>query len=266
MNPFLPALIALVLPVSPQGLPDLFKENRTAWDASLDQGQGGTVRKAAEALLQQEGPTVNPADYNAMYALVGLQDLAAKACVVEGAWEDAVQHLSEAAKLAADNETASEATFASLVAQHQAKLKEWRDTTAAQEKRLRAPEFQGTLTDEQKRKREQIQGFLDERRKAIAQSERSLKEIDGLLAQLKQAKTSNETNLAEWKGFLAKERADIGRLGTVTAYVAEKLEQVKANDARPRAERLAYGRRLLRLDPSNPDCRRFVDELLGEPR
>jgi len=48
--------------------------------------------------------------------------------------------------------------------------------------------------------------------------------------------------------------------------VAEKLEQVKVDDARPRPERLAYARRLLRLDPSNPDCQRFVDALMGKGR
>ena len=57
--------------------------------------------------------------------------------------------------------------------------------------------------------------------------------------------------------------ADIARLGTVTAYVAEKLEQVKADDARPLTERLAYGRRLQRLDPTSILCQRFVDGLEG---
>ena len=45
--------------------------------------------------------------------------------------------------------------------------------------------------------------------------------------------------------------------------MADKLLQVKADEARPRNERIAYGRRLLRLDPANKDCRRFVDGLLG---
>ena len=45
--------------------------------------------------------------------------------------------------------------------------------------------------------------------------------------------------------------------------MADKLFQVKADEARPRNERIAYGRRLMRLDPANKDCRRFVDSLLG---
>jgi len=201
-----------------------------------------------------------------MHAMVGVMDLAARACVVEGAWEDAVQHLERAAQAAADNDSTAEGTFGKLVIQHQDKLKEWREATGVQEKRLKALELQGALTLEQKRLKEQIQGFLDEHRKAIAQSETSLKEIDGLLALLRQEKDANAASLADWQGFLAKEKADIGRLGTVTAYVAEKLDQVKADDARPRFERLAYGRRLLRLDPSNPDCQRYVDMLMGKAR
>lgn len=50
----------------------------------------------------------------------------------------------------------------------------------------------------------------------------------------------------------------------MAAYVTEKLDQVKADDARPRPERLAYGRRLMRLDPANLECQRFVDGLMGK--
>jgi hypothetical protein len=46
--------------------------------------------------------------------------------------------------------------------------------------------------------------------------------------------------------------------------VAEKLEQVKADDARPRPERLAYARRLQKLDPANKDVTRLVNGLLGK--
>ena len=266
MHPLLPALLALALPVAAQGLPDRFKENRGVWEQSLNQGLGTPVRKATEALLLQDGVTVNPADYNAMHAMVGVMDLAARACVVEGAWEDAVEHLGKAARTADTNDSTAEATFAKLVAEHQAKLKTWREATATQEQRLQTLERQGTLTLEQKRLQAQIQGFLDEHRNAIAQSETSLKEIDGLLAALRREKEVHATALADWQAFLAKERSDISRLGTVTAYVAEKLEQVKVDDARPRPERLAYARRLLRLDPSNPDCQRFVDALMGKGR
>lgn len=266
MNPFLPALLALALPASVQGLPDLFKADRGPWEASLDQGLGTPVRKAAETLLQQEEVAVNPADYNAMHALVGVLDLAARACVVEGSWEDAVQHLQRAAKVATDNDAVAEGTFAKLAAEHQEKLALWRQATAAQEKRLQAMEREGTLTVEEKRLQEQVRSFLDEHRRAIAQSEQSLKEIDAVLTLLRQEKEANAASLADWQGFLARERADTARLGTVTAYVAEKLEQVKADDARPRVERLAYGRRLLRLDPSNAECQRFVDALTGGAR
>ena len=262
MNPFLPALLSLVIPVAAQGLPDRFKDNRVAWEESLDQGVGDPVRKATEDLLRQEGGAVNPSDYNAMHAMVAVLNLAARACVVEGAWEDAIIYLERASQTAQDNATMAESTFAKLITQHQDKLKEWRDACAQQEKVLQGMD-QGSLTLEQKRLRGQIQNFLDEHRKAIAQSEKSLKEIDALLALLQKEKETYAASLAEWQGFLAKERSDITRLGSVTAYVAEKFEQVKADDARPRTERLAYGRRLLRLDANN-QIQRFVDGLEGK--
>ena len=262
MNPFLPALLTLVIPAMAQGLPDRFKENRVAWEESLDQGAGDPVRRATEDLLRQEGSAVNPSDYNAMHAMVAVMNLAARACVVEGTWEDAVLYLERASQTAQDNATMAEATFAKLVTQHQDKLKEWREACDQQEKVLQGLD-QGSLTLEQKRLKGQIQNFLDEHHKAIAQSEKSLKEIDSLLTLLRKERDTYAASLAEWQGFLAKERADITRLGSVTAYVAEKFEQVKADDARPRTERLAYGRRLLRLDP-NAQVQRFVDGLEGK--
>jgi tetratricopeptide (TPR) repeat protein len=264
MNRFLPILLSLAIPAVAQGLPDRFKEHRAAWEESLDKGMGAPVRKATEELLQQEGVAVNPSDYNAMHAMVAVRNLAARACVVEGAWEDAIAHLEKASQTASDNVATAQGTFAKLVTQHQDKLKEWREETAQQEKRLQALDAQAGLSADQIKLKAQIHSFLDEHHKAIAQSEKSLKEIDALLTLLKKEQETYAASLTEWQGFLAKERADIARLGTVTAYVTEKLEQVKADDARPRPERLAYGRRLLRLDPSNLECQRFVDGLEGK--
>lgn len=263
MKSLLPALLALALPMAGQGLPDRFKENHAAWEESLDKGQGVAVRRATEDLLQQESGAVNPSDYNAMHALVAVQNLAARACVLEGAWEDAVLHLDKASQAAADNFANAEGTFAKLVTQHQEKLKQWRDESAQQEKRLQSLDAQVGLTSEQIKLRGQIKSYLDEHGKAIAQSEKSLREIDALLALLRKEQETYAAAATEWKAFVAKERAEITRLGTPTAYVAEKFEQVKADDARPRTERLAYGRRLLRLDPNNRDCQRFVDGLEG---
>ena len=264
MNPFLPAFLALAIPVAAQGLPDHFKEKRASWEESLAKGAGTPVRKATETLLQEEGGAVNPSDYNAMHALVAVMNLAARACVMEGAWEDAVGYLQKASQTASDNAATAEGTIAKLVSQHQEKLDQWGEESAQQEKRLQALEALGTRTTEQTLLRGQIQSFLDEHRKAIAQSQRSLKEIDGLLTLLRQEKATYAGSLAEWQGFLAKEREEIGRFPSASAYVAEKLEQVKADDARPRSERLAYGRRLMRLDPANQECQRFVDGLMGK--
>ena len=264
MNPLLPVLLTLALPLSAQALPDRFKENRPAWEESLDRGNSAPVRKATEALLQTEGVAVNPSDYNAMHAMVAVMNLAARACVLEGAWEDAVTHLQKAAQAAADNETAAGATFGKLVKQHQEKLAEWREETRKQEQRLKVLDAQNGLTFEQIKLKTQIHSFLDEYRNAIAQSERSLGEIESLLALLKKEREVYTASLTEWQGFLAKEKADLARTGSAAAYVVEKLDQLKADDARPRTERLAYGRRLQHLDPANTDVTHFLNGLTGK--
>ncbi|BDU74551.1 hypothetical protein [Mesoterricola silvestris] len=260
----LPSLFALSLPLLGQNLPEKFRDNRAAWEENLAKGVSAPVRKATEAVLAQDGPAVNPSDYNAMHAMVAVMSLAARSCVLEGAWEDAVGHLQKAARTAADNVTAAEGTFGRIRQQHEENLKTWRGEAAKLDQRLADLDNLGGLTSDQIKTRTQIRAQLDEFRNAIASSERSLKEIDSLAGQLRKEQEVYAASLAEWQGFLAKEKADIARKGSVQAYVAEKLDQVKGDDANPMPERLAYARRLQHLDPESGDCRRLVNGLMGK--
>jgi len=254
---------ALVVPLAAQTLSDRLKENYKAWDVALERGDSASVRRATEGLLQREALGVGTSDYNEMRALVAVQDYSARACVLEGAWEDAIAHLQKAAASSTENLAATEATFSRIRKEHETKLAEWRETLAKQEQRLKALEAQPGLTEEHMKLRTQLRGFLDEHRSAITHSEWSLKEIDGLLAQLRKEKETYVASLANWQDFLTREKQEIAQAGATPKYVVEKLEQVKVDDARPRADRLAYGRRLLRLDPENGDCKRFVNGLMG---
>ncbi len=263
MVPALLLVPALVAPAGAQSLADRLKEGHKAWDVALERGDAASVRRSTEGLLQREALGVGTSDYNEMRALVAVQDYAARACVQEGAWEDAIAHLQKAATSAAENLIATEGTFSRIRKDHEVKLVEWRGTIAKQEQRLKDLEAQSGLTEEHMKLRAQIRGFLDEHRSAIAHSEWSLKEIDGLLAQLRKEKETYAASLAGWQDFLTREKQEIAQAGGSPKFVAEKLEQVKADDARPRYDRLAYGRRLLRLDPENAECKRFVNGLLG---
>lgn len=260
----LPALVVLAVPGSAQSLPDLLKNNQAAWEDSLAKGVAVPVRKAAEALLAREGTQVSPSDYIGMYALVGVQGLAARACVIDGAWEDAVVYLQKATQTAADNSIAFEGTFAKIRQQHQESLAGWRPTVTKLEQRLKDLDAQVGLTSDQIKTRTQIRAQLDELHNAIDHGESSLKEIANLTGQLKQEQETYAASLARWQDFLAKEKADLTRAGSVAAYVGEKVEQVKGDDAKPLAERLTYARRLLRLDPASPDCQRLGNALSGK--
>lgn len=254
---------ALVAPVGAQTLADRLKEGHKAWDLALERGDSASVRRSSEGLLQREALTVGTTDYNEMRALVAIQDYAARACAQEGAWEDAIVHLQKAATAATENFAVTEGTFARIRKDHEAKLTEWRETIIKQEKRLKDLESQAGLTEEHMKLRGQIRSFLDEYRSAVAHSEWSLKEIDGLLAQLRKEKETYAASLVGWQDFLTREKQEIVQAGGSPRFVAEKLEQVKADDARPKGDRLAYGRRLLRLDPENAECQRFVNGLIG---
>lgn len=272
----LPAVLALALaacasaahaqtapPASAASLSDRFRDGRNGWEQAIQRGDGAYVRRALEALAEREGPAANPSDYNEMHALVGIRNLLAQACVVEGAWEDAVEHLRKATHSAEENAANAGQVLGRIRQQHTDKLAEWKDAMAKQEQRLKELETQPGLTQAQMKSRDQIKAFLAEQRNAVAHSERALKSIDDVLAQLRAEKETYAKSLAEWQGFLVKEKVEASQAGSPAKYAAEKLEQVKADDARPRFDRISYGRRLLRLDPSNADVRRFVNGLLG---
>lgn len=253
----------LVQPLGAQTLSDRFKESYKVWEMTLERGDGAAVRKSTEALLQKEGQAVSRSDYNEMRALVAVLDMAARACVTDGAWEDAIASLQRASDTATENTANTGSTFSKIRKEHEEKLVDWKDAAAKTEAKLKELDTKPGLTQEMLKQRSTLKDFLDEHRNAIAHSEWSIREIDGLLDRLKKDQETDAKSLAAWQDFLAKEKQEIESAGTVQKYVADKLLQVKADEARPRNERIAYGRRLMHLDPANKDCRRFVDGLLG---
>lgn len=259
-------LLACAMSVSlgAQSLTDRFKEVRGPWELQMERGEAATVRKGVEALLGREGLTVNPSDYNDMHALVALRSLAARASVSEGSWEDAVTHFQKAQSAAEENLATAEPFLAKTRMEHELKLKEFRDAIAKQAPRLKELDEAPGLTQDQLKTRQQLKIFMDEQQAAIAHSERALKDIEAILLRLRQAKETTAKATADWQAFLAAEKAEVAEVGGMTRYVAEKFEQVKGDDARPRQDRLAYARRLQKLDPANKDVVRLVNGLLGK--
>lgn len=265
-RPFLAvaALLAVApLPVRAESLSERVMVARAQWESQLERGYSAEVRRAVEAMLQKDAPAANPSDFNDLHAVVALRNLAARACVLEGAWEDAVKYLQEAAALAGDNASNANGLLSKVRRQHEDRLAEWRQGIADQEKRMKDLETQPGLTTEQLKLKQQLRAFIEERQAAVAHSEKSMKTIDDILAQLKKDQVAYEQSAALWQGFIGKEKLEAAAAGSPQAYVAQKIEQVKADDARPRFERLAYGRRLMKLDPQNRDVQRFVNGLMG---
>ena len=254
----------LVSNLGAQSLTDRFKEVRGPWEMQLERGEAGTVRKGVEALLGREGLAVNPSDYNDMHALVALRGLAARACLAEGSWEAAVVHFQKAKLAAEENAATAEPFLARTRLEHEAKLKEYRDAMAKQAPRLKELDEAPGLKQDQIKLRQQLKLFMDEQQAAIAHSERAMTDIDAILGRLRQAKDTTARTAEAWEAFLTSEKAQISEAGGTVAYVAAKVEQVKADDTRPQQERLTYARRLERLDPANKDVSRLVNALLGK--
>ena len=255
---------ALATSLGAQSLTDRFKEVRGPWELQLERGEATTVRKGVEALLGREGLIVNPSDYNDMHALVALRGLAARACVSEGSWEDAIIHFQKAQSAAEENLTTAEPFLAKTRMEHELKLKECRDAMAKQAPRFKELEEAPGLTQDQMKLRQQLKIFMDEQQAAITHSERALKDIESILVRLRQAKETTTKTVSDWQAFQTTEKAEITEAGGTSQYVAGKVEQVKADDARPKQERLTYARRLQKLDPSNKDVTRLVNTLMGK--
>jgi tetratricopeptide (TPR) repeat protein len=255
---------ALATSLGAQSLTDRFKEVRGPWETQLERGEAAAVRKGVEALLGREGLTVNPSDYNDMHALVALRGLAARACVSEGSWEDAISHFQKAQSAAEENLATAEPLLSKTRMEHELKLKECRDAMAKQAPRYKELDEAPGLTQDQMKLRQQLKIFTDEQQAAITHSERALKDIENILVRLRQAKEVTTRTRGDWQAFLAAEKTEMTEAGGMAQYVAGKLEQVKADDARPRPERLTYARRLQKLDPSNKDVLRLVNGLLGK--
>ncbi len=254
----------LVSNLGAQSLTDRFKEVRGPWEMQLERGEAGTVRKGVEALLGREGMAVNPSDYNDMHALVALRGLAARACLAEGSWEAAVVHFQKAKLAAEENLATAEPFLAKTRLEHEARLKEFRETLAKQAPRMKELDEAPGLTQDQIKLRQQLKLSMDEQQAAIAHSERALADIDAILGRLRQAKDTTARTAEAWEAFLASEKAELAEAGGTAAYVAAKVEQVKADDTRPKQERLTYARRLEKLDPANKAVSRLVNALLGK--
>lgn len=251
------------LPLSAQRLPERYSEAARGWETLLEKGDATTVRRAAEALLARETPEANPADYNDQRALVALHDIAARAAVLEGAWEDAVALLGKAASMAKANVEQAEKTLGKVVQDHETHLAQTRAAAAQLETKLKESEQMDGMPKYAADARERAKLSLNQHKASIAHSEQALVEIRNVLTQLRNLQELYAKSHASWRTFLEQEQAELAKVGSSARYASEKLEQVKADDAKPKSERLSYGRRLLRHDPTNADCRRFVNGLLG---
>jgi len=246
-----------------QGLPAQWAKLNPSWETRLEAGDGQKVRQEAEALLANPAMAIRESSYNDLHAKVGVLCIAARGAVLEGDWQGAVSLLGQAVSAAKAGSATADVTLMGLRKQHEAKMAEWKELMVPQEEQLRWLQSQPGLRSEQIRQYSDIEAFLAEHRNAISHSEQSIKEMDNTLSLLKSEEETCSRSLEEWNWFLARERAEIQEIGSEQRYVAEKLAQVIGDAGRPRFERIAYTRRLQRLDPANAAAKEHLNLLLG---
>ncbi len=256
--------LALALPARAQVFADAFNGKRDGWEVKLKAGDAATVRQEIEGFLAIQGANASPTNYSDQHAIVGARGLEARACVASGDWEAALDNLQKAAATAASNLTATEATFAKLKADHDEKLTLWKGELGDAQAKLDQLNGAAGLTEDQMKLKGQLQTYVAEHQSSIQHSEDATKAMDGALATLRQEKADYDASAASWAGFLDKEKADIAAAGGASAYVSQKVEQVKGDTTKSPQERLAYAERLLRLDPTNPGAKRLEASLTGK--
>lgn len=262
----LPALIlALATPARAQVFADAFNGKRDGWEVRLKQGDAAAVRQEIEAFVTVQGANASPSNYGDQHAIVGARGMEARACVASGDWEAALSNLQKAAATAGGNLSATEVSFAKLRADHADKLTLWKGELADAQGKLDQMNAAAGLTEDQMKLKGQLQTFVAEHQSSIQHSEDALKAMDAALATLRQEKSDYEASAASWSAFLDKEKADIAAAGSASAYVSQKAAQVKGDETKSPAERLAYVERLLKLDPDNADARRLESSLQGKP-
>jgi len=250
-------------PLAAQGsLSSQWKNLSPSWEMSLETGDGQKVRQEAEALLRPD-LQISPSNYNELHAKVAILGIAARGAVLEGDWPGAVSLLLQASTTAQINHASASETLGDLCTQHEAKISEWKELVKPYEAQLLWLKSQPGLRSDQIRQYGEIETFLTEHNNAIANSEQAIRDITDILSLLRLEEETCARSLTEWNGFLAKERLEIQGLGSPQRYVTEKLAQVSGDANRSRFERIAYARRLLRLDPTNEQCQVFLNSLLG---
>lgn len=260
----IPALVATLQAQTPERQPLLserFRDAKPKWDQALEKGDGLSVRKDVEALLSREALAVSRTDYNEMRVVLALRDYAARASVLAGDWETAVEHLQQASILGRENHQLTEETFTRIRKEHEAKLSEWKLAIQKQEEALKTLEAQPGLSNAQMQYRSQLQAYLAEHRAAIAHSEWSLKEMEQLLVQLQKERDVYQNSHASWQQYLVKEKQEIAQAPNLQAYISAKLNQVKGGG--PLFDRIAHARRLQKLSPENKEVEKCVSQLTG---
>jgi hypothetical protein len=262
----LPALIlALAVPARAQVFADAFNGKRDGWESRLKRGDAAAVRQEIETFLTVQGANASPSNYGDQHAIVGARGLEARACVASGEWEAALANLQKASATAGENLSATEVSFAKLRADHAEKLTLWKGELGDAQAKLDQLNAAPGLTEDQMKLKGQLQTFVAEHQSSIQHSEDALKAMDGALVTLRQEKADYEASAAAWTAFIDKEKADITAAGSAMAYVSQKTEQVKADDAKSPEERLDYVERLLKLDPANAAALRLKSALQGKP-
>lgn len=257
--------LALALPARAQVFADAFNGKRDDWEVQLKAGNAAKVRQDIEGFLAIQGANASPTNYSDQHAIVGARGLEARACVASGDWEAALDNLQKAAATAGTNLTTTETAFAKLQADHNAKLALWKGELGDAQAKLDQLNGAPGLTEDQMKLKGQLQTYVAEHQSSIQHSEDALKAMDGALATLRQEKADYEASAASWAGFLDKEKADIAAAGGASAYVSQKVDQVKGDTSKSPQERLAYAERLLRLDPANAAAKRLEAMLTGKP-
>lgn len=256
-------LLMLTVPVCAQNISEYFSQHRTIWEQSLINNSGIVVRKNIESFITREQYHISPTDYDSMHSMANIMGIAAKACIIDGNWEEAIGFLERAQRISKKNFSNAEHTFSKLITQHNEKIKIWKEEITTQEDKVKSLYNTDQNYNRNKNVKERLNIYLKERYKAIKQSESSIKEINSLLVLLNKEKNDYELSVSNWQQIIQKERSEIHKFGTVANYVVYKLSQIKNSDYQSHFDKVSVLRRMVKLDPLNIEGQQMLTDCIN---
>ncbi len=247
---------------SPPTSVNVFSQNISQWQILLDRGLSTNVRE--DVLVQIDkyrgSASSNPND---AVTLIALKKVLSRAYILDGNWEEGLRYLDEALESSRDNVQTVEELYAVSKKDHENAIKTAKESIDKYNTYLRDLQSVRQLTSDQKRRKQELEIFINDQRLRITQSMNSLDVMKETMKSLRQDKDEIALRILSWRVLLEQEKKDKSKYKSTKAFIDARISQIKSDTIKPLFDRRSYAARLVLLDPAHVDARSLQTALLN---